>query len=244
MLYAGAHDMAGGQVGEAGPGSANISLSRGQGNISGPAAIDFATGVDQSLLIRSTTGWRQLAFRNWLCQGRGRSTFLRSRFTNSAHVVGFGTAPSFDNLITANQFQGVTVIGLTGSAVALTADNNHWAEGTTSPPYANQPPPALTAGAPLGRAMRSLRSTTLLADTGWQVPNKLLGLPGDIDESGIVDGRDFLKWQRGFGATGINMPGDADGNHVVDEFDLWLWRQNHGQRVATTSLTARCSAGA
>ena len=35
------------------------------------------------------------------------------------------------------------------------------------------------------------------------------------------------------------MPGDADGNHVVDEFDLWLWRQNHGQRVATTPLTAR-----
>ena len=162
LLLAGARDMAGNQVGEAGPGTANISLSRGQGNITGPAAIDFATwGGSISFDTLDNGVARNWHFGIWDLPAPGQVDFLTIAFHELAHVFGFGSAPSFDNLISANQFQGVTAIGLTGSAVALAADNNHWAEGTTSPPYANQPPPALTAALLLGRALRSLRSTTL-----------------------------------------------------------------------------------
>lgn len=55
-------------------------------------------------------------------------------------------------------------------------------------------------------------------------------LGADFDGSGVVDGRDFLQWQRGFGLSGQldNSHGDADGNGVVDSQDLKIWQAQYG----------------
>ena len=52
----------------------------------------------------------------------------------------------------------------------------------------------------------------------------------DFDGSGLVDGNDFLLWQRGFGSAGQinNSMGDADGNGIVDDADLAVWEAQYG----------------
>ena len=55
------------------------------------------------------------------------------------------------------------------------------------------------------------------------------GLAGDFDLSGLVDGADFLLWQRQFGTTVEAGTGaDADGNGTIDAADLAVWKENFG----------------
>ncbi|WP_428308124.1 FG-GAP-like repeat-containing protein [Lacipirellula sp.] len=58
-------------------------------------------------------------------------------------------------------------------------------------------------------------------------------LSGDYNNDGIVDGADFLAWQRGFGQSVEPVGSDADGNldGDVDGDDLPVWTSNFG-RVA------------
>jgi len=238
VLFAGGRDMPGNQVAEGGPGSASVMFQRGQGMTTGSSAIDFAPWGG-AISFDSLDGGVP---RNWhfgisTLPGPGQVDFLSIAFHELAHVFGFGSAASFDNLITSNQFQGVTVIGLTGSSAPLTADNNHWLAGTTSPPYADEPPSALTAALTLGRRTPlTPLDYAMFADVGWQVPAKLFGLHGDNNLDGQVDGRDFLLWQRGFAMTGTSVPGDANGDERVDDYDLWLWQQNHGKQLASSAI--------
>ena len=240
VLFAGGRDMPGNQVAEAGPGNANVTFQRGQGITTGPSAIDFAPwGGAISFDTLDNGVPRKWHFGISSSPGPGQVDFLSIAFHELAHVFGFGTAASFDNLISSNQFQGVKVIGLTGSSAPLTADNNHWLAGTTSPPYADEPPSALTASLTLGRRTPlTPLDYAMFADVGWQVPAKLFGLHGDNNLDGQVDGRDFLLWQRGFAKTGTNVPGDANGDERVDDYDLWLWQQNHGKQLAASAAIA------
>lgn len=52
----------------------------------------------------------------------------------------------------------------------------------------------------------------------------------DFDSSGIVDGTDFLIWQRGFGLTGQTSKtnGNANTDSLVDGLDLAEWRAKFG----------------
>jgi len=49
--------------------------------------------------------------------------------------------------------------------------------------------------------------------------------PGDYSKDGLVDGADFLAWQRSFGAaaapTGSGADGDGDGTVGVSDLDVW-----------------------
>jgi hypothetical protein len=236
VLYAGGYDMPGGQVAEAGPGTATISLSRGQGSITGIAASDFATwGGSIAFDTFDGTSPRNWNFGIDTLPGPGQVDFLTIAFHELAHVFGFGTAASFDNLISNNHLLGAEVIKLVGDPPALMADNNHWVSGTTSPPYSDPPFSPLSASLLLGRRLKlTPLDYAALKDLGWQVPDKLLGLPGDGDEDGDVDGRDFLNWQRTLGQTG-SQAGDFEGNQRVDDYDLWLWRNNNGAIIATRS---------
>lgn len=60
----------------------------------------------------------------------------------------------------------------------------------------------------------------------------------DFNNDGIVDGNDFLIWQRGFGAPGTNLTGDADGNGTVNAADLAIWKNKFGTAGATSSVDA------
>lgn len=52
----------------------------------------------------------------------------------------------------------------------------------------------------------------------------------DFNGNGIVDGADFLAWQRGFGLTGQpnKSTGDANGDGNVTAADLTIWKQQFG----------------
>ncbi|WP_428306153.1 dockerin type I domain-containing protein [Lacipirellula sp.] len=52
----------------------------------------------------------------------------------------------------------------------------------------------------------------------------------DFNGDNIVDGKDFLIWQRGFGLTGQpnKSTGDANGDQNVDAADLAIWKTKFG----------------
>ena len=63
---------------------------------------------------------------------------------------------------------------------------------------------------------------------------------GDFDGDGDVDGRDFLAWQRNYGAAGPQVTkaqGDATGDHDVDANDLAVWQATYGRQLS--GLTAQ-----
>jgi hypothetical protein len=63
--------------------------------------------------------------------------------------------------------------------------------------------------------------------------------PGDYDGNDVVDGNDFLLWQRGLGSAAAPVGSGADGNRdgIVDAYDLGVWRANSG-RVAAAGVEA------
>jgi hypothetical protein len=50
----------------------------------------------------------------------------------------------------------------------------------------------------------------------------------DFNGDNIVDGKDFLIWQRGFGAAGALATGDANGDLAVNDADLTIWKTQFG----------------
>lgn len=61
--------------------------------------------------------------------------------------------------------------------------------------------------------------------------------PGDYDVNGVVDGADFLLWQRTLGATvALGSGADGSGNGSIDAADLAVWRDHFGE--GTTSPVA------
>jgi autotransporter-associated beta strand protein len=63
------------------------------------------------------------------------------------------------------------------------------------------------------------------------------GAPGDYDDDGDVDGRDFLTWQRGFGGPASPAGSGADGNGdgTVDGDDLAIWAGDFGDPGPVTA---------
>jgi hypothetical protein len=62
----------------------------------------------------------------------------------------------------------------------------------------------------------------------------------DFNSDGIVDGSDFLIWQRGFGlsAQPDNSTGDADGDGNVNDADLTVWQGQFGTAPAAAAVGA------
>jgi cytochrome c len=70
---------------------------------------------------------------------------------------------------------------------------------------------------------------------------EFLGSPqivsADFDENNLIDGADFLAWQRGVGATGGAMRGEGDANvdGKVDASDLGIWTGAFGSGGALSA---------
>lgn len=62
----------------------------------------------------------------------------------------------------------------------------------------------------------------------------------DFNNDDLVDGADFLIWQRGFGLSGqtSNANGDADRNGSVNGADLTIWRGAFGTPGAQAAVGA------
>jgi type 1 glutamine amidotransferase len=61
----------------------------------------------------------------------------------------------------------------------------------------------------------------------------------DFDADGAVDGSDFLRWQRGLGASGATRAdGDANLDGLVDGQDLDVWSQSFGMAPLAPAASA------
>lgn len=60
----------------------------------------------------------------------------------------------------------------------------------------------------------------------------------DFDGNDVVDGNDFLIWQRNFGVGTTPAQGDANHDGVVNGADLDIWRDTYGQAAATPVVGA------
>lgn len=69
-----------------------------------------------------------------------------------------------------------------------------------------------------------------------------LTMPGDFDGNGVVNGKDFLLWQRQCGMNGLyplaNLPADGNADGVVDMVDFSLWQQHFGSLSRLGTLAA------
>jgi MYXO-CTERM domain-containing protein len=62
----------------------------------------------------------------------------------------------------------------------------------------------------------------------------------DFNGNGVVDGADFLVWQRGFGLAGQpnKSTGDANGDGSVNAADLTIWKTQFGTSPGVTGAVA------
>lgn len=75
---------------------------------------------------------------------------------------------------------------------------------------------------------------------------KLVDIPvadgdADFNGDGVVDGRDFLVWQRGVGiddGTAQLADGDANGDQLVDGADLAVWQGQYGNMNPPAAVAA------
>src|SRR5690606_37369480 len=62
------------------------------------------------------------------------SDFLSTALHELGHVLGFGTAASFRNLVAGGVFTGSRAVAVHGQPVAMSGDGSHFAEGVQSNP--------------------------------------------------------------------------------------------------------------
>lgn len=82
-----------------------------------------------------------------------------------AHVLGFGTASSFNNLISGGLFTGPTVNALLGYDPPVTSDG-HWANGLSYLGQETAMDPSIAAGQ---RKSFTELDYAAMKDMGWQV---------------------------------------------------------------------------
>jgi len=168
----------GGALGLGGPGGFSCSgfgtfcadaASRGQGVTSGPGATDFGPWGG-SISFDNTATWyfdpdtsTDESFTGF--------DFYSVALHEIGHVLGVGTADSWFNQTSGNQFTGSHSVAVHGGNVPLNTGSDHWASGTTSP--INGTGSFDVAMAPSIAAGQRKRFTDLdvaaLQDIGWQV---------------------------------------------------------------------------
>ncbi len=130
-IYAGAADLGGGTLGVGGPGGFGCSgfgsfcsnaASRGQGTVTGSSATDFAPWGGTISFDNASTNWYFGLTSSGLMNSQ--YDFYSVAVHELAHVLGFSSSDSFNNLVQGGQF-----VGAHAGTVALTADG-HWADGT------------------------------------------------------------------------------------------------------------------
>jgi hypothetical protein len=173
-VFAGGQNFFGATVGLGGAGGwssagsstwLNTVAARGQGGALGSSPTDFGPWGGSVTFSVDT---------NWNFGGAGvtpawnQYDFYAVALHELGHVLGLGTAQSWDRLVSGGHFYGPNSYFATDGAgyPALDGSNSHWAQGTTSGGVEADMTPSITAGT-------LKRFTPLdwagLADIGWQV---------------------------------------------------------------------------
>jgi ELWxxDGT repeat protein len=78
----------------------------------------------------------------------------------------------------------------------------------------------------------------------WRTPLAPAPRPGDYDRNAVVDGADFLRWQRELGSTvaAAGSGADGDGSEWVGSEDLAVWRAAHTEAAAVSAASQSAAA--
>ncbi len=237
-VFVGARDLGGNVLGTAGPGGHSVFFGgsawkatirdRGEGTTQGEGATDFGPWGG-SLAMDIDSIWH---YDHTTLPSFGRNDFLTVLTHELGHILGIGTADSWDNQVDDDDtFIGPMALNKHGGPVPLDAAsaNAHFASGTTSTvyPHGTAQEVAMDPDIRVGsRKEFTLLDVAALDDVGWEtLLSTVVGLPGDVDLDGRVDDVDLNLLLSELGATG--PPGslggaDVNGNGKIDQADLDL----------------------
>lgn len=122
---------------------------------------------------------------------------------------------------------GIKTHALPSGSTAIDAGNPAFA----GPPTNDQ------RSAPFVRVYDGDGNSVAIIDIGAfeKQPIPLEAFDADFNENGVVDGNDFLIWQRGYGieSGATHAMGDADFDGDVDSADLAIWKDQFGLGMLT-----------
>lgn len=163
------------------------------------------------------SGFGTTVFRSNFFQEENHGMVL-TPINDPAETIGFGTA--------------------TGTVASnLKIDNNFGPPNGSSSAFPRQTGPytlIVTEGA------GGIKALALEYDVTYDISPAGSAVNADFNNDDIVDGNDFLVWQRNSGlASGATLAqGDADGNGAVDAADLAAWKDKFGTTGSTPVAAA------
>jgi len=157
--------------------------------------------------------------------------------------------PPFQNRIYTIDFAGATDVSVAPFATGLI--------GKTYTPVGKELLWSGAAGGGFGQNLEGLTLGPRLDENSWVLigvvddgdmlsTNTVVSFvvtatpSADFDGNGMVDGKDFLAWQRGFGqSVGAQFGfGDANRDGAVDSLDLAVWETSYGSATSAENLLA------
>ncbi|WP_172992225.1 lamin tail domain-containing protein [Lacipirellula parvula] len=184
--------------------------------------------VDLSGVQLTTFAATPYVFANGLSLAAGQRIVVAKNPTQFQAVYGLGVNLAPSGYGTANLSNGGEIIVL-AAADGTPIQTIEYDDGGLWPTAPDGGGPSLEIINPAGGASdpTNWRASAMNGGSpGW---NGIPGTPGDYDSNNVVDGKDFLTWQRSFGAkTPALLGADGSGNLVVDAGDLDVWKNNYG----------------
>ncbi len=174
VVYVGGRSLGGSTLGVGGPGGWSGSgfqsfldnaASRGQAGALDSPPTDFGPWGG-GISFDSDANWY---FDNDVTTDEAFSgfDFFSVALHELGHVLGLGTAPSWDSCVSGSDFVCSESIGVFGGAVPLSADLGHWLAGTISP---GEGEAAMDPGIAPGQRKRfTALDWAGLSDVGWEI---------------------------------------------------------------------------
>lgn len=218
-VYVGGREL-GGALGIGGPGGFTGSgtaewlqrlRGRGEPNASGAGATDFGLWGG-SLTFDISTNWH---FGVDTLPPSGRNDFLSVALHELGHLLGLGTASSWDTWVSGDRFTGPAATSSFGSDVPLDGDVSHWREGVTSEVAGVAQESAMDPTLLVGTRKRfTALDVAALEDIGWEIVTPTI--PCDLNADTALDAGDAAIM---FGNWGGSGSGDCNGDGTIDAAD-------------------------
>jgi len=253
-IYVGGRSL-GTDLGSGGPGGYDLFTNnaalqtairtRGQAGADAATPTDFGAWGGSIAFNTALANWNFTA----AAPGAGKNDFYSAALHEIAHVLGIGTAASWNAQLTptvttfgdiqyVGPFTGAKASALFGGSVPLQAppaqassgavviNASHFASGTTSSTgYITQAALMSPTLPTATRRLMTLLDWAALDDIGWD-----LARPGDANADGSVDLNDLILLANHYGDTagGIWSTGDFNYDGAVNLNDLILLANNYG----------------
>ena len=166
IVYVGGLSVGSGEAGFGGPGGYSVSGTRSfQSTVQTRGVTGFSTWGG-SISFDTTANWYFGADASGL--GNNKLDFTSVATHELGHVLGFGTSTEFSNLVHNGTLSGTNIDNIVAAGVAVSSDQQHLAQGTTSNGNPVSLQPTLAANR---RVLFSALDYAVLKDIGWQVSN-------------------------------------------------------------------------